>query len=159
MSSSCLIPRPNYSSVILDEFESVVGHLPVDFREFLLSYRVGHPCFDRENEDSEIIFQGNLSNEQYILESFLTLPQIMETLFRYDRVFGLSAVHRKFKLTPICTSGSSHRLYFIDNKAMIYAMDPNEFEENFDISRLKDNLICKDFNQFKNSIKELSYLT
>ena len=51
--------------------------------------------------------------EKFTIERFFTPFDSLNNLLNFDRIFGLRANHRKYKLLPICTSGSSYRVYYL----------------------------------------------
>ena len=121
-----LIAEKKYSLDVLKDFEKVLGPIPESYRKFLMSYKTGYPSINK-NEGAEVYIRRGAQDELFLIESFLTLPDSMDRLYSLDRTFGLSGNHRKFKLLPICTSGSSYRVYFLkmDTGEIIY-LNPNE---------------------------------
>lgn len=121
-----LIKSQDYSNKVITDFENVLGDLPSSYKRFINEYRIGYPCINII-EDSEVYAQLEDSNDKYIIEAFYTLPEVMDKLFSLDRAYGLSANHRKFKLIPICSSGSGYREYYLKtDSGEIFFLNPNE---------------------------------
>jgi len=138
-----LLTKSNaYSKEVVQDFEKVLGSIPKEYKELVLKYKTGYPSISVDI-DVEVVFKHK--GEAYYIESFHSLVSAYERLTSFDRSFGLSANHRKYKLLPICTSGSSYREYFLNlDTEKIYCLDPNqEMVKEIEIENYKiaNNLI------------------
>ena len=138
-----LIAKSTYSKEAFSDFEKIVGVLPTDYQTLILNYRTGYPSIDNP-EESEVFASSKFQTGKFSIEHFYTPFESLNNLLRFDRIFGLRANHRKFKLLPICTSGSSYRVYYLKiDSGEIFYLDPNQ---DFDIDlkideyKLADNL-------------------
>lgn len=135
-----LIKSHDYSNKVITDFENVLDNLPESYKRFISEYKTGYPCINKI-EDTEVYAQSEDSDNKYIIEAFYTLPEVLDKLFSLDRAYGLSANHRKFKLLPICSSGSSYREYYIKtDSGEIFFLNPNE---DFDIELEYRDLVEK----------------
>ena len=146
-----LIKDNTYSNKVIEDFEKVLGILPEQCKLFLSNYKTGYPSINKE-EDTEVYAKIDLHNESYIVESFITLPEVIDRQYSLDRAYGFSGNHRKYKLLPICTSGSSYRVYFINqDNGGIYFLNPNE-DMDCEIE-LRKYKLCDNLDTFIQSFK------
>jgi len=133
-----LIVENKYTLSIIEDFEKVLGVLPNEYKYFLTNYKSGYPSIEKI-EDTDVYVKANVTGESFIIESFLTLPDTMDHLYGFDRAFGLSGNHRKYRLLPICTSGSSHRFYFmkIDTGEIFYLNPNGDLDKELDLERYR----------------------
>lgn len=138
-----LIESTSYNNQIVEDFEKVLGSIPLPYKEFIVKYKTGYPNIDKK-EDAEVIAKVANKTEVFYIETFITLPEVMDKLFGWDRAYGLSGNHRKFRLLPICTSGSSYRVYFLNLvNGAVYYLNPNEdmeIELDLEKHKLANNL-------------------
>ncbi|MEM9917956.1 MAG: hypothetical protein AAF990_07660 [Bacteroidota bacterium] len=149
-----LISESIYNRELIEQFEAVLGKLNEKYVVFLLNYKVGEDWLDLEEDIEPFIFSP-LHNENLNVEFMFTLPRVMARLHSYDLAFGLSAIHRKYKLLPFCSSGSSHLVYFIGRESgYVYALNPNQdMELAINYQELNDRfLLYEDLNEFLSSI-------
>ena len=138
-----LHPKSNYNEEGVVEFEEVLGVLPKSYIKFILTYKLGYPTFNISEGE---LFIKSQKHGLLSFESVYSLPKVLEKMFDYDRIFSLSALHRKHKLIPICSSGSSHFEYFMCLKnENIYFLNPNEdLEKGYSKDELNQNFLISD---------------
>lgn len=144
-----------YSQQVISNFEKVLGVLPLEYKEFISNYKSGYPSFDVRDE-VEVFAISKYRDEEFLIESFLTLPEVLDRLTHYDYVYSLGANHRKFRLIPICNSGSSYREYFLKiDTGEIFFLDPNQdVQDEIELSFLKEKFKLSDtFNEFVRSFQ------
>lgn len=142
-----------YSKQVISDFEKILGVLPLEYQEFISNYKSGYPSLDVEDE-VEVFASSKYRDEEFLIESFLTLPEILDRLTHYDRVYSLVSNHRKFRLIPICNSGSSYREYFLKiDTGEIFFLDPNQdVQDEMELNFLKGNFkLADNFNEFVES--------
>lgn len=95
-------------------------------------------------EDVEIVANSNYNPKVHFIESFFTLFRAYDILLNLDRAFGLNANHRKYKLLPICSSGSSYKEYYLKlDTGEIYFLNPNsdmDVELDLESKKLANNV-------------------
>jgi len=152
-----LINKSIYNIEGIREFNELLGVIPVQYESFLLNYKTNNPSFIHTEDDTEFeikVFSEKF-NKSLFLDYFYSLPQVVGRINIYDRAYTFSGNHRKFRILPFCTSGSSYLEYFISQPSgAIYAINPNhDLDEEFTNEEFEEKfMIFRNFEDFINNL-------